>query len=163
MIESAGKVIDLLSYIEQVEKLKRRPAFSVPDEYFVAHRHELQGLPELQFNLQHEGDDVWLKLPRLQEVPAPELDDLLKAWVTVSKSPDKSPEIKQEIQVDVSGAEPKRERLQDRTAVKAQFDWYVEYMWKPWSQTERPRRKAISLYNKLFALQQAILLTPTEN
>ena len=35
MIESAGKVIDLLSYIEQVEKLKRKPAFSVPDEYFV--------------------------------------------------------------------------------------------------------------------------------
>jgi hypothetical protein len=29
-------------------------------------------------------------------------------------------------------------------------------MWKPWSQTERPRRKAISVYNKLFALQQAI-------
>ena len=156
MIESAGKVIDLLSYIEQVEKLKRKPAFSVPDEYFVAHRHELQGLPELQFNLQNEGDDVWLKLPRLQEVPAPDLDDLLKPWVTLSKSADKNPEIKQEIQTSVDGGEPKRESLQDRTDVKAQFDWYLEYMWKPWSQTERPRRKTISLYNKLFALQQAI-------
>jgi len=156
LIESAGKVIDLLSYIEQVEKLKRKPAFSVPDEYFVAHRQELQGLPELQFNLQHEGDDVWLKLPRLQEVPAPDLDDLLKPWVTLSKSPDKAPEIKQEVQATVPGEEPERERLQDRSDVKAQFQWYVEYMWKPWSQTERPRRKAISLYNKLFALQQAI-------
>lgn len=156
MIESAGKVIDLLSYIEQVEKLKRKPAFSVPDEYFVAHRHELQGLPELQFNLQQEGDDVWLKLPRLQEIAAPELEDLLKPWVTVSKSPDKAPDIKQEVQTPVSGGEPKRERLQDRPDVKAQFDWYVDFMWKPWSQTERPRRKAISVYNKLFALQQAI-------
>jgi very-short-patch-repair endonuclease len=156
LIESAGKVIDLLSYIEQVEKLKRKPAFSVPDEYFVAYRHELQGLPELQFSLQHEGDDVWLKLPRLQEVPAPDLDDLLKPWVTLSNSPDKAPEIKQEVQVAIPGEESKRERLQDRPDVKAQFDWYVEYMWKPWSQTERLRRKTISLYNKLFALQQAI-------
>ena len=156
MIESAGKVIGLLSYIEQVEKLKRKPAFSVPDEYFVAHRHELQGLPELQFNLQQEGDDVWLKLPRLQEIAAPELDDLLKPWVTLSKSPDKAPDIKQEVHTPVPGEEPKRERLQDRPDVKAQFDWYAEYMWKPWSQTERPRRKAISLYNKLFTLQQAI-------
>lgn len=156
MIESAGKVIDLLSYIEQVEKLKRKPAFSVPDDYFVAHRHELVGLPELELNLQQEGDDVWLKLPRLQEVAAPDVDELLKPWVTISKSPDKSPEIKQEIQVVVSGEEPKRERLQDRPDVKAQFDWYVDFMWKPWSQTERPRRKAISVYNKLFALQQAI-------
>lgn len=156
MIESASKVADLLSYIEQVEKLKRKPAFSVPDEYFVAHQNELQGLPELQFNLQHEGDDVWLKLPRLQEVPTPTLDDLLKPWVTLSKSPEKSPEIKQEAHLLAPGEEPKRERLQDRPDVRAQFDWYMEYMWKPWSQTERPRRKAISIYNKLFALQQAI-------
>ena len=156
MIEPAGKVIDLLSYIEQVEKLKRKPAFSIPDDYFVAHRHELVGLPELELNVQQEGDDVWLKLPRLQEVAAPEVDELLKPWVTISKSPDKSPEIKQEIQVAVSGKELKRERLQDRPDVKAQFDWYVDFMWKPWSQTERPRRKAISVYNKLFALQQAI-------
>ena len=105
MIESAGKVIDLLSYIEQVEKLKRKPAFSIPDDYFVAHRHELVGLPELELNLQQEGDDVWLKLPRLQEVAAPEVDEVLKPWVTISKSPDKSPEIKQEIQVAVSGKE----------------------------------------------------------
>lgn len=156
MIDPAGKVIDLLSYIEQVEKLKRKPAFSVPDDYFVAHRHELVGLPELELNLQQEGDDVWLKLPRLQEVAAPEVDELLKPWVTISKSPDKLPEIKQEVQIAVSGEEPKRERLQDRPDVKAQFDWYVDIMWKPWSQTERPRRKAISVYNKLFALQQAI-------
>lgn len=81
MIESAAKVIDLLSYIEQIEKLKRKPTFSLPDEFFVAHRHELLNLPELQFNLQQGSDDVWLKLPRLQEVAPPELDDLLKPWV----------------------------------------------------------------------------------
>lgn len=156
MIESAGKVIDLLNYIEQIEKLKRKPSFSLPEEYFVAHRHELVNLPELQFNLQQEGDDVWLKLPRLQEVTAPELDDLIRDWVIVSKSPEKIPEIKQEVTLIQAGGETRQEFLTDNQNVKAQFDWYVEYLWKPWSQTERPRRKSISFYNKLFSLQQAI-------
>lgn len=156
LIENAGKVIDLLSYIEQVEKLKRKPAFSVPDEHFVCHRHELLGLPELQLNLQLEGDDVWLKLPRLQEVAAPEVDSLLKPWVSLSKSPSKAPEIKSEALVAVPGEGTRREHLHDRADVRAQFDWYVEYMWKPWSQTEVPRRKAIAVYNNLFAVQQSI-------
>jgi hypothetical protein len=43
----APLVLDLLNYIEQVEKLKTKPAFTVPSEFFVAHQHELKGLPEL--------------------------------------------------------------------------------------------------------------------
>jgi len=39
-------VLDLLNYIEQVEKLRTKPAFSVPTEFFVAYQHELNGLPE---------------------------------------------------------------------------------------------------------------------
>lgn len=55
MNEAAPRVLDLLTYIEQVEKLKTKPAFSVPTEYFYAYQHELRGLPELQFNLQADG------------------------------------------------------------------------------------------------------------
>ena len=71
----ARQVLDLLNYIEQVEKLKTKPTFSVPSEFFVAYQHELKGLPELQFNLQVDGDDVWLRLPQLQEIAAPEPDE----------------------------------------------------------------------------------------
>ena len=63
MTEGAPLVLDLLNYIEQVEKLKSKPPFSVPTEFFVAYQHELKGLPELQFNVQVEGDDVWLRIP----------------------------------------------------------------------------------------------------
>ena len=63
MNEAASRVLDLLTYIEQVEKLKTKPAFSVPTEYFCAYQHELRGLPELQFNLQADGGDVWLRVP----------------------------------------------------------------------------------------------------
>ena len=69
----APLVLDLHNYIEQVEKLKTKPAFTVPTEFFGAHQHERKCLPELQLNLQVEGDGVWLRVPRLREIAPPEL------------------------------------------------------------------------------------------
>ena len=152
----APQVLDLLNYIEQVEKLKTKPTFSVPSEFFVAYQHELKGLPELQFNLQVEGDDVWLRLPRLQEIAAPEPDEVLRPWATLPKSPEKTPELKSEIIILEGKREVARERIEDHPEVRDLFDWYVEYQWEPWAAAERPRRKTISRYNHLFSLQQAI-------
>lgn len=152
----APLVLDLLNYIEQVEKLKTKPAFTVPTEFFVAHQHELKGLPELQYNLQVEGDDVWLRVPRLQEIAPPELEEQLKPWVTLSKSAEKSPELKSETVTFEGKREVARAQLKDHPEVQEAFDWYVEYQWEPWAVAERPRRKTIARYNQLFSLQQAI-------
>lgn len=156
MNEAASRVLDLLTYIEQVEKLKTKPAFAVPTEYFVAYQHELRGLPELQFNLQTEGDDIWLRVPRLREIPAPEVDEKLKPWITLPKSPEKSPELKTECVTYEGKREIGREQLKDHPEIKELFDWYVENQWDPWAAAERPRRKTIARYNQLFALQQLI-------
>jgi very-short-patch-repair endonuclease len=152
----APLVLELLNYIEQVEKLKTKPAFTVPTEFFVAHQHELKGLPELRFNLQVEGDDVWLRVPRLQEIAPPELDVQLKPWVILPKSPEKSPELKSEIVTFEGKQEVARAQLKDHPEVQEAFAWYVEYQWEPWAAAERPRRKTIARYNQLFSLQQAI-------
>jgi len=152
----APQVLDLLNYIEQVEKLKTKPAFAVPSEFFVAYQHELKGLPELQLNVQIEGDDVWLRLPRLQEIAAPDLDEILKLWVTLPKSPEKTPELKSEIIILENKREVARERIDDHPKIRELFNWYVEYQWEPWASAERPRRKTIARYNQLFSLQQAI-------
>lgn len=152
----APLVLDLLNYIEQVEKLKTKPAFTVPTEFFVAHQHELKGLPELQLNLQVEGDDVWLRVPRLREIAPPELEEQLKPWVTLPKSPEKSPELKSETVTFEGKREVARAQLKDHPEVQEAFDWYVEYQWEPWAVAERPRRKTIARYNQLFSLQQAI-------
>lgn len=152
----APLVLDLLNYIEQVEKLKTKPTFTVPTEFFVAHQHELKGLSELQYNLQVEGDDVWLRVPRLQEIAPPELDEQLKPWVTLPKSPEKSPELKSETVTFEGKREVARAQLKDHPEVQEAFDWYVEYQWEPWAVAERPRRKTIARYNQLFSLQQAI-------
>ena len=75
MAEGAPLILDLLAYIEQVEKVKTKPAFTVPTDHFAAYQYELKGLPELRFNLQGNGDDIWLRIPRLREIPPPDLDD----------------------------------------------------------------------------------------
>lgn len=149
-------VLDLLTYIEQVEKLKRKPAFSVPSEFFVAYQHELKGLPELQFNLQVEGDDVWLRVPRMQEIRAPEPDVALKGWIVLPKSPEKNPELKTEAVQHEGKREIGREKIDDHPEIRELFTWYVENQWNPWAYAERPRRKVIAFYNHLFSLQQAI-------
>jgi hypothetical protein len=48
MTPQAPLVLDPLTYIEQVEKLKTKPAFVVPTDFFVANQHELKDLPELE-------------------------------------------------------------------------------------------------------------------
>ena len=149
-------VLDLLTYIEQVEKLKRKPAFSVPTEFFVAYQHELKELPELQFNLQVEGDDVWLRVSRMQEIPAPEPGEVLKRWVVLPKSPEKTPELKTEAVHHEDKREVGPEKIDDHPEIRELFAWYVENQWNLWAYAERPRRKAIALYNRLFSLQQAI-------
>jgi very-short-patch-repair endonuclease len=156
LAEASQNVIDLLTYIEEVEKLKTKPAFSVTTEFFVAYQQELKGLPEIRFNLQSEGDDVWLKVPRIQEISAPNPGENLRAWVTLSKSADKKPELKTECVFLEGKKEVDRYQLSDHPEIKEHFDWYVENQWEPWSAAERPRRKTISIYNKLFALQQTI-------
>jgi hypothetical protein len=156
MAAGAPLVLDLLTYIEQVEKLKTKPAFSIPNEFFVAHQHDLTGLPELQFNLQIEGDDVWLRFPRLKEIAAPDVGEALKSWVTLPRSPDKKPELKSEVISYDGEREVCREQLKDHPEIQQYFDWYVEFQWEPWAAAERPRRKAIARYKQLFSLQQAI-------
>lgn len=153
---ASQNIIDLLTYIEEVEKLKTKPAFSVPTEFFVAYQQDLKGLPEIRFNVQVEGDDVWLKVPRIQEIAAPDPGESLRPWVTLSKSADKKPELKSEMVFYDGKKEVSRQQLADHPEIKDHFDWYLEFQWEPWSAAERPRRQTISVYNKLFSLQQTI-------
>ena len=93
---------------------------------------------------------------RLQEIPAPEIDEKLKPWVTLPKSPEKTPELKTECPTYDGKRETGREQLDSHPEIKELFDWYVENQWEPWAAAERPRRRTITRYNQLFSLQQAI-------
>jgi very-short-patch-repair endonuclease len=156
MKESNQLLIDLLDYIQQVEKLNRKPAYTVSSDIFEAYQADLKGLPGIDFNIQSEQDDVWLRITRLKEIPAPEPGDNLKSWVIISKSPDKSPILKDEYAVFENKVEVSIETLEQHPEIQGEFDSYVSTRWEPWSIAEKPRRKTISYYNKLFAVQQTI-------
>ena len=86
----------------------------------------------------------------------PDVDEKLRPWVTLPKSPEKTPELKAELVTYEGRREISREQLKDHPEVNELFDWYVENQWEPWAAAERPRRKTIARYTQLFALQQAI-------
>lgn len=162
MTPEAPLVLDLLTYIEQVEKLKTKPAFSVPTEFFVANQHDLKGLPDLRFNVQDTGGDIWLRLPRLHEIAPPHPDDTLARWVSLPKAPTKLPELKSQIEIHNGKQVLGVERIEEHPEVTELFNWYVENQWQPWAAAETPRRQTIKRYNEMFALQQTIATEGSE-
>ena len=156
MTVSHERLIDLLEYIEQVEKLKKTAPFKVPNEFFRAFQAELQGLPGVEFNLVNGGDDVWMRIPRLKEDPPPEPVESLRPWVSLPKSPEKTPELRDEIIVKKDNGSENHLMLVQFPGVKKIFDKYLVEQWTPWAAKEQPRRKTIALYNKLFAIQQTM-------
>lgn len=156
MNEVAPLVLDLLNYIEQVEKLKTKPAFSVPTEFFSAGQQDLKGLPEVQFNVQDESGDIWLRVPRLHEIPPPPPDFSLNDWITLPKVPTRLPELKSICEVFDGKRLVRSERIEERPDVAEMFAWYVENQWNPWAAAETPRRQTIKRYNELFSIQQTI-------
>ena len=155
--ETSRRLQELLEYIQQVEKLKRKPTFIVPDDVFCAYQGNLQGLPGIEFDVQQEGDDIWMIVPRLKENNCTEPHDELKPWVTLYKSPDKEPELKFEITIFDGNLEVRTETLEDHLEIQNQFDSYKESVWRTWSRYETPRRATIALYNKLFTVQRSTL------
>jgi very-short-patch-repair endonuclease len=155
--KGAPKILQLLDYIEQVERLKSKPAFTVPTDFFTAYQDDVFKLPELRVNEQVDGDDVWLRVPRLSEIAPPDPDGVLGPWVKLSKNPEKLPELLSELSVAEDTI-----KLEDAPDIKGLFDWYVEMLWTPWAHVEKSRRKTVALYRDLFALHQAIASEGTE-
>jgi very-short-patch-repair endonuclease len=156
MSDVAALVLDLLNYIEQVEKLNVKPAFSVPDDFFSAAQQDLKGLPEVQLNIQDDAGDIWLRIPRLHEIQPPPPDATLSDWITLPKMPTRLPEPKPKREVYDGKRLLRTERLEDHPEILELFAWYVENQWKPWAAAEGPRRQTIKRYNELFSIQQTI-------
>ena len=81
-----------------------------------------------------------LRVPRLQEIPAPEIDKKLKPWVPLPKSPEKTLELKIECVTYDGKHEIGREQLGSRPEVKEVFDWYVENQWE---HRQQPNGRAV--------------------
>lgn len=143
-----NRLITLLEYIEHVENLNRRPTFTFPTDFYAGSEHELKGLPGVELDLTTEAGEVWLRVPRLKEEDPPEPPVALKAWLRPSRNPDKEPTLREE----------SHERVGHSTDpdLGDVFGHYLVEQWMPWADRERPRRRTIALYNRLFLLEQAL-------
>ena len=149
------RLIALLDYIEQVEKLNRKPAFVVPTEFYCAYEEDLRGLPGIEFDLTAEGDEVWVTVPRLKEEDPPKPPDHLVPWLVLSRSPDKPPKLRAEAILASNNADTSQPNL-DLKDIEEAFEGYVSGSWSAWADYERPRRATISVYNRLFSVHQAM-------
>lgn len=162
------KLIQVLDYIKEAEGLLRKPVFTVSAEHFCRWENELRGMEGVTFNLATEGEQVWLRVERFVETKPPALPFDLQNWVTLSRSLDKEPVLKESIPrqslfpVNPDSDVSEEKLLEDNPELKLLFDKYVKSNWRPWSVKEKIRRRTITLYNNLFALQQLIESESTE-
>ena len=114
--------------------------------------------PGLEFDAGGVDDDTWLRIERLKERDPPEVPAALKPWLVLGKSPDKEPVLRDEITVpgERSGDSPTQIARSSAPYVDAVFASYFSGPWTTWAAAERPRRRTIAVYNKLFLLQQTL-------
>ncbi len=153
---ASSRLCGLLAYLEQVETLQQPSLLSVPAEPFRAFEAQVGDLPGLTFNQLHDGDDVWLSLPRLGPIPPPEPPASLDPWIELNHAADAEPTLRTEVLKSAKTGDT-RLTLANFPGISKVFETYLEQQWKPWAAAERPRREAIALYNRLFALRQLLL------
>ena len=149
---------------------------------FVLHQHELDGLPGITCDRFDDDGAIWLAVERLKRIDPPPLDADLETWLDVSGDPEQRPVIPESrlVTVDaarkdelVSSGQARREdcapaidpegppgrwdvrlRLADRPDIARRLQEYMAGPWASWSQPERPRRKTMAIYKRLFEIAQ---------
>lgn len=143
---------DLLTYIEEVERLNKTPAFQVPEDVLALRSGDVADLPGVATDLEQDGA-AWLVISRLTETPPPALPDFLRAQVTLSASPDKRPVLSLP---ELSLEDAHNEGAGKVLDLQESFESYLHDSWLPWAEVEGPRRQSIALYKALFSLQQKL-------
>lgn len=148
------RLVNTLSYLLEIETLTKKPAFSIADHerpYFW--EHQILNLPGIK--LRELDADAWLTVSRLTPSAAPSLPELLSPFVRVWSDPDREPVLDTEELEEKTWDEDGDFSEADKAALVRMFSDYLS-QWRKWAEKERPRRKTIEIYEKLFAVHRAI-------
>jgi very-short-patch-repair endonuclease len=165
----------LLDYIEEQAKDIDPRAFRLGNiRDFLKSRGDLVGLPGVSFDINVEGDHLWLRVDRLEAHRPPPLDHKVKGLLRVSDDPDGQPPGIDHAAVGARLAQASRgkgsnETLELERRTHAELEQALasySLLWNAWSAGERPRRKTIQLYGQLFAIKHQLeaeeTASPTE-
>lgn len=149
------RLISMLEYLEQWDKLNRTPAFDVASHQgLVIWQNDLTDLPGFHLNLADESGEVWMEMERLRPSKPPTPPVGLLPWLLIADDPTKEPRSREEIPNPDDPEKPLK--FDDSAELIASFAEYLSGPWAKWAATEKPRRKSISIYDKLFNLLQTI-------
>ena len=184
MTATQQNLSNLLRYAEEVLKISERVISDLAkDSVLVIHEQDLRGLEGVTTD--SEGGS-WVRFARLREIPPPSVDPMFDEWVvkpTASRIFDRpalaetrlvkvSPEIASDLVesglADIADVMPPLGdgvtdlvdvllRLTNLSEFAAAFRAYVDGPWSEWAAKEQPRRRSISIYNKLYTVQQRML------
>lgn len=136
---------------------------------------DLEALPWVDFNVETDGDPIWLRVHRLEAMGAPSLPEPdLAPFLTISDDPAGSaPALKEAAlasarnqDAGVVGEEEAEQRDAQRRARVGRLLGVYTQQWTEWAARERPRRQVMALYTDLFALKTRLeseeAVRPTE-
>lgn len=153
----------LLDYLVEQAKDIDASAFTLSKiTEFKAGFAELSTLPWVEFDVETEADQLWLRVHRLEATRAPALaEPELAPFLAIGEDPAGSPPALKEAALGAArdqdaaalGEEDAERRdLQRRARCGHALEAYARH-WRDWAARERPRRRVMSLYAELFALK----------
>jgi len=175
------RLYDVLTLIENVCKQETPTPTVEEHKGFVGWESDLRGLPGIVYNLENDGDSIWMEVRRLVPTLSPARSESLNPWVEKSDDPNKEPKLLQQIVVQVSWSESKAYAvkiaadedvsleatgyeldtvvdefltLEERPEIKEKFATYKSELWMSWAESERPRRATNKIYSQLFELMR---------
>jgi hypothetical protein len=153
------RLVAILRYLEDWDKLARIPVTSVRDYGlgFAAFQKEVQEISDIKLNLvDADGEPVWMEVPRLAKKTPPAPGESLHKWVMLTDDPFLEPRHLDSIILPATDSEEEGKTIFFDDELQASFNEYLQSRWRPWSESEKKRRRCITLYESIFHLQQTI-------
>jgi very-short-patch-repair endonuclease len=150
-------LVGLLDYIQEQAKIVKPEGFRLSEHkalrYFPA---DLSTLPGISFNVEAQGDHIWLRVERIEPQLAPVVSTDIQPFVSAAADPYGRPPalISAEVEAHIEHA-PKVDPEAFRQSVGLAFDSYA-MQWTRWAEREKPRRQSIEVYGKFFTLKHQI-------
>ena len=183
--QSREHLCNLLSYAEEVLKVGERIISDLSkDSLLTFYEHEIANIEGVSTST-HEN--AWLTVARLHEIEPPEPNEEFSPWLVMQAKPGvfDRPRLKDSLIVKLTpervsdlaeggfassedvltpfgDTEESDEievqlRLANLAVFAALFNAWVDDEWAAWAEREKPRRRCIAVYNRLFEVQQRML------
>src|SRR5437588_5224631 len=92
MTTEQQRLVAMLDYLEEWDKLNRVPTFDVAaHQGLLAWQADIAGLPGVHFNLADASGEIWLEIERLRSKKPPDVPSQLAPWILVKDDPTATP------------------------------------------------------------------------